>query len=60
MQGCSQDYMKGVLNSADPCSAQIHHLAKHLATIDNIYHPVYNCSHCIVKIVISYVCIVTY
>ena len=40
-QGCSQDHIKRVLNSADPCSVQtqIHYLAKHLATKNNVHHP---------------------
>ena len=43
VQGRSQDLTKGVLNSADPCSVQtqIHCLAKHLATKDNIHHLVH-------------------
>ena len=50
-QGHSQDYdyIKGVLNLADLCSAQaqIHHLGKHLSTIDNARHPVCDDSHII-------------
>ena len=52
-QGHSQDLTKGVLNSAGPCTeqsqTQIDYLAKHLATKDNLHHPVYDYSHYIVK-----------
>ena len=49
--GSSQNHIKGVLNSADPCSVQtqIHYLAKHLATKDNAHHTVYDYLHYIVK-----------
>ena len=62
-QGHSQDYIKGVLNLADLCSAQaqIHHLGKHLSTIDNARHPVCDDSHNYYKCkVIRFVCIVPY
>ena len=63
-QGHSQNYIKGILNSAGLCSVetQIHYLAKHLATKENVHHPVYDYSHYTVKIKLftSYVCIVAY
>ena len=64
LQGRSQDYIKGVLNSAGPLLVQIqtHYLAKHLAIRDDAHHPVNDYSHYIVKIqsLVSYMCIVAY
>ena len=62
IQGCSQNYIKGVLNSAGFCSVDTDLLTKHLVTKENVCHPVYDYSHYTVKIksFTSYVCIVAY
>ena len=44
-QGHSQDYTKGVLNSVDPCSVATDSLTKHLATKDDVHHPVHDYPH---------------
>ena len=63
-QGHSQNYTKGVLNSPGLCSVetQIHSLAKHLATKENVHHPVYDHSGYTVtmKSFASYMCTVAY
>ena len=65
VKGVARITQKAVLNSAEPCSiqTQIHYLAKHLATGDNIHiRHNYDYSHYIIKIksLASYVCIVAY